>query len=81
MIMLLIFKTGIIIPIKLPSDKTPDFLFQEIIEAEVAGFFSAREAKSGDEIMVRVSEIIALQLTDETKLQRNVLMPTGGRIQ
>ena len=82
MILLFIMKNGVVFPIAIPPQVEAYDYFCQYERLDVVGdFFKGKHAQSGDFMKIRVSEILAVQLSEEGSLQRKVLVPQGGRIQ
>lgn len=78
MILLLITKSGVIFPLRIPTPEDPAGYLQQVGMVE---WLNGVEARSGDQISVRVSELAAIQLTDETALEGGRILKPQGRIQ
>ena len=78
MILLLITKAGVVFPIKIPNiTNAGEYLAQLTKEDWINGV----EARGGEPICVRISEVTAMQITDEAALEQGRILRPQGRVQ
>ena len=70
MILLVITKTGIAFPLSIPNLE-----FMKVSEFKDLEWIEGRHANNGDAILIRGTDVVALQITTTGAIDRKVILP------